>query len=167
MLVSRDANNTTNNNNTTNDDNEYTGTAGGGGGNLNNNRVQYHSISDIAQSVKQRYGSVDTGHLCDVCKKTKFATAGSNGNTCFSCKCRCCARCAFKYNTKTKVGSLARRLLLFLFSKLINNRYSTNSKYGRVCVVARSSRTRRLAASRRRRRRRRSPIGPTSPPTTY
>ena len=71
---------------------------------------QCHSISDIADQVKQRYGSIDTGNLCDICKKTKFTYSGA-GHICFSCKLRCCIRCAFKYTTKTKV----RRLILLLY----------------------------------------------------
>ena len=63
---------------------------------------QCHSISDIANETKQRYGSIDTGNLCDVCKKTKFTYSGA-GNICFYCKLRCCVRCAFKYTTKNKV----------------------------------------------------------------
>lgn len=65
-------------------------------------QLQCHSISDIAQVAKQRYGSIDTGNVCDVCRKTKFANGGV-GQTCFNCKARCCLRCAFKYTTKTKV----------------------------------------------------------------
>lgn len=64
---------------------------------------QCHSISDIANEAKQRYGSIDTGNLCDICKKTKFTYSGA-GHICFSCKLRCCVRCAFKYTTKTKVS---------------------------------------------------------------
>jgi hypothetical protein len=60
------------------------------------------SINTIAQQTKQRYGSIDTGNVCDLCKKTKFTNTGSTGHTCFSCKARCCVRCAFKYTTKTK-----------------------------------------------------------------
>ena len=63
--------------------------------------TQRHSINDIAQETKQRYGSVDTGNLCDLCKKIKFANG--SGHTCFNCKSRCCIRCAFKYTTKNKV----------------------------------------------------------------
>ena len=63
---------------------------------------QCHSISDIANEAKQRYGSIDTGYLCDICKKTKFTYSGA-GHICFNCKLRCCVRCAFKYTTKTKV----------------------------------------------------------------
>lgn len=63
---------------------------------------QCHSISDIAQECKQRYGSIDTGNVCDVCKKTKFTHSGS-GHTCFDCKSRCCVKCAYRYTTKTKV----------------------------------------------------------------
>ena len=68
----------------------------------NEKTSQRHSIAEIAQEVKQRYGSIDTGNLCDLCKKTKF-TSSSVGQTCFSCKSRCCIRCAFKYSTKSKV----------------------------------------------------------------
>ena len=64
---------------------------------------QRHSINDIAQEVKQRYGSIDTGNVCDLCKKTKFSNGGV-GHVCFNCKARCCVRCAFKYTTKTKVS---------------------------------------------------------------
>ena len=64
---------------------------------------QRHSISDIAQEVKQRYGSIDTGNVCDICKKTKFSNGGV-GHVCFSCKSSCCVRCAFRYTTKTKVS---------------------------------------------------------------
>jgi len=64
---------------------------------------QCHSISDIANETKQRYGSIDTGNLCDVCKKTKFTHSGA-GHICFYCKLRCCIRCAFKYTTKSKVS---------------------------------------------------------------
>jgi len=62
-----------------------------------------HSINDIAQEVKQRYGSIDTGNVCDLCKKTKF-TNGGVGHVCFNCKARCCIRCAFRYTTRTKVS---------------------------------------------------------------
>ena len=61
-----------------------------------------HSINDIAQEVKQRYGSIDTGNVCDLCKKTKFSNGGV-GHVCFNCKARCCIRCAFKYTAKSKV----------------------------------------------------------------
>ena len=71
-----------------------------------------HSINDIAQEVKQRYGSIDTGNVCDLCKKTKFSNGGV-GHVCFNCKARCCIRCAFKYTTKTKVKHIVR-----LFSSL-------------------------------------------------
>ncbi|RMZ94131.1 Rab-3-interacting molecule unc-10, partial [Brachionus plicatilis] len=64
-------------------------------------KSQRHSISDIAQETKQRYGSVDTGNVCDICKKIKF-TNSSVGRVCFSCKSRCCIRCSVKYITKTK-----------------------------------------------------------------
>ncbi len=63
--------------------------------------TQRHSINDIAQETKQRYGSVDTGNLCDLCKKIKFANG--SGHICFNCKSKCCIRCAFKYTTKNKV----------------------------------------------------------------
>ena len=66
-------------------------------------KSQRHSISDIAQEIKQRYGSVDTGNVCDVCKKIKF-TNSSVGRICFSCKSRCCVRCSLKYISKTKVN---------------------------------------------------------------
>ena len=62
-----------------------------------------HSINDIAQEVKQRYGSIDTGNVCDLCKKTKFSNGGV-GHVCFNCKARCCVRCAFRYTTKAKVN---------------------------------------------------------------
>ena len=71
---------------------------------------QRHSISDIAQEVKQRYGSIDTGNVCDICKKTKFSNGGV-GHVCFSCKSSCCVRCAFRYTTKTKVS--LRKCLFF------------------------------------------------------
>jgi regulating synaptic membrane exocytosis protein 2 len=64
---------------------------------------QRHSISDIAQEYKQRYGSVDAGLLCDICKKTKFASR-DGGHQCFNCKLRCCVRCSFKYTFKNKVN---------------------------------------------------------------
>ncbi len=69
------------------------------------NLQQCHSISDIAQECKQRYGSIDTGNVCDVCKKTKF-TNSSSGHICFDCKSRCCVKCAYRYSTKTKVNHL-------------------------------------------------------------
>jgi hypothetical protein len=63
-----------------------------------------HSITDIAEECKQRYGSIDTGSVCNICKKTKFTNNGS-GHVCFNCKLRCCVKCAYKYTTKTKVSS--------------------------------------------------------------
>lgn len=66
------------------------------------NLHQCHSISDIANEAKQRYGSIDTGNFCDICKKTKFTHSGA-GHICFNCKLRCCVRCAFKFQTRTKV----------------------------------------------------------------
>ena len=71
--------------------------------NLLRNGPERHSINDIAQEVKQRYGSIDTGNVCDLCKKTKFSNGGV-GHVCFNCKARCCVRCAFRYTTKAKVN---------------------------------------------------------------
>jgi hypothetical protein len=64
--------------------------------------TQRHSVSDIAQEVKQRYGSIDTGNVCDLCKKIKFANSNV-GHTCFHCKARCCIKCSYKFNMKNKV----------------------------------------------------------------
>ena len=75
--------------------------------------TQRHSINDIAEETKQRYGSVDTGNLCDLCKKIKFANG--SGHTCFNCKSRCCIRCAFKYTTKNKVILTFYLILIYLY----------------------------------------------------
>ena len=91
---------------------------------------QCHSISDIANETKQRYGSIDTGNLCDVCKKTKFTYSGA-GNICFYCKLRCCVRCAFKYTTKNKV-SLILFSTSFFFKFIFKIIIIIISKYGHV-----------------------------------
>ncbi|CAF0795571.1 unnamed protein product [Brachionus calyciflorus] len=85
----------------TNSNNSITNTISNQGGLKSKNIAQRHSISDIAQEIKQRYGSIDTGNVCDLCKKTKFTSSGVN-RVCFNCKCRCCIRCSVKYTTKTK-----------------------------------------------------------------
>lgn len=61
---------------------------------------QRHSISDIAQTVKQKYGadSLDTGAVCDLCKVTKFTSAHSGGRVCSACKSRCCLRCSLRFS---------------------------------------------------------------------
>jgi len=72
--------------------------------NNHNKSKQYHSITDIADEVKQRYDDqqqIDTGILCDLCKKIKFVTG--IGHVCFQCNRHACVRCSIKYKTKTKV----------------------------------------------------------------
>ncbi len=78
--------------------------------NSNNNNSKskhYHSINDIADEVKQRYDDqqqIDTGILCELCKKIKFVTG--IGHVCFQCNRQSCVRCSIKYKTKTKVIEL-------------------------------------------------------------
>lgn len=83
---------------------------------------QRHSISDIAQTVKQRYGgpdSLDTGAVCDLCKVTKFASAHAGGRVCSACKSRCCLRCSLRFTVPASAASTAasaphRRQLLWI-----------------------------------------------------
>jgi hypothetical protein len=62
------------------------------------------SITDIAQEAKQKYGfdTIDTGDICDICKKTKFVNC--NAHVCVYCRLKCCIRCSFRLKTKTKVS---------------------------------------------------------------
>ena len=62
------------------------------------------SITDIAQEAKQKYGfnTIDTGDVCDICKKTKFVNC--NAHICVYCRLKCCIRCSFRLKTKTKVS---------------------------------------------------------------
>jgi hypothetical protein len=106
--------------------------------NLLRNGSERHSINDIAQEVKQRYGSIDTGNVCDLCKKTKFSNGGV-GHVCFNCKARCCVRCAFRYTTKTKVNNFYSQTIIcirfhFIFSLITFN----CSNYGRVLNAKKS-----------------------------
>ena len=73
------------------------------------------SITDIAQEAKQKYGlnTIDTGDLCDICKKTKFVS-NNNAHACVYCKLKCCIKCSFRLKTKTKV-----RLMKINFNLLI------------------------------------------------
>lgn len=66
---------------------------------------QRHSITDIAQTVKQKYGadSLDTGVVCDLCKVTKFASAHAGGRVCSACKSRCCLRCSLRFSVPVVV----------------------------------------------------------------
>lgn len=94
--------------------NQVDSSSSGGGGQQSHPLVnsQRHSISDIAQEAKQRYGSIDTGNVCDVCKKTKFSNA-TVGHACFHCKSRSCIRCSFKFTYKNQVNSY--QYLFYLF----------------------------------------------------
>lgn len=105
FILSYQRRNTFNNtNNLTNNSNNFESSTGN-----RSNLQQCHSIMDIAQECKQRYGSVDTGSVCEICKKTKFTHIGA-GHACFNCKARCCVKCAYKYTSKTKV------IFLIIFS---------------------------------------------------
>ena len=82
---------------------------------------QRHSISDIAQTVKQKYGadSLDTGDVCDLCKVTKFTSAHSGGRVCSACKSRCCLRCSLRFSVAVAaqtggVGGQHSRQLLWI-----------------------------------------------------
>ena len=92
---------------------------------------QRHSINDIAQEVKQRYGSgsIDTGNVCDLCKKTKFSNS-TVGHACFHCKARACIRCSFKFTHKNQVTykffiGYNHNLNLFIYFQ--SNQYSIQS----------------------------------------
>lgn len=64
------------------------------------------SITDIAEEIKQKYSphGLNTGDLCDICKKTKFVS-NTNAHACVYCKLKCCIRCSFRLKTNTKVSS--------------------------------------------------------------
>lgn len=81
---------------------------------------QRHSISDIAQTVKQRYGaeSLDTGAVCDLCKVTKFTSTHTGGRVCSACKLRCCLRCSLRFSVPISLsnssGHIQQRQLLWI-----------------------------------------------------
>jgi hypothetical protein len=90
----------------------------------NKSNKQYQSISDIADEVKQRYEDqqqIDTGILCDLCKKIKFVTGV--GHVCFQCNRQSCVRCSIKYKSKTKVNGFVINYKQISFPFLIFSRF--------------------------------------------
>ncbi|XP_066269052.1 regulating synaptic membrane exocytosis protein 2-like isoform X5 [Branchiostoma lanceolatum] len=51
------------------------------------------AVKELGEEKKQSYGNVDSGAVCEICHKTKFAEGV--GHTCVYCELKVCARCGW------------------------------------------------------------------------
>ncbi|XP_078665483.1 regulating synaptic membrane exocytosis protein 2-like isoform X10 [Branchiostoma floridae x Branchiostoma belcheri] len=69
------------------------------------------AVKELGEEKKQSYGNVDSGAVCEICHKTKFAEGF--GHTCVYCELNVCARCGGKVtlrsNKKLWICNLCRK----------------------------------------------------------
>eukprot|EP00058_Branchiostoma_floridae_P003578 XP_002589066.1 hypothetical protein BRAFLDRAFT_75046 [Branchiostoma floridae] len=57
------------------------------------------AVKELGEEKKQSYGNVDSGAVCEICHKTKFADGV--GHTCVYCELKVCARCGGKVTLRS------------------------------------------------------------------
>ena len=61
------------------------------------------TVEKVGEEAK-KIVTADTGAVCEICHKTKFADGV--GHTCAYCNLKSCARCGGRINVKNKVGAV-------------------------------------------------------------